>query len=192
MYTLIPPCYNTVLSVYVTSSSPDTACPCVHCAVIPSVKSSGLGPERSGGIPMPPEVLRPLAFRVPASDHLSNNPSHMWSSRKRVVFPFVKSSCWTTVSFRGSVRKEADVKVAVLFMCTLSISVGATGPSSDSELNNETRLRPSTASHLFRAAVCTFRCTSPVAFMMDNSVTCCLWPICLYTNLTFDLRHLIT
>ncbi|GAA6096253.1 uncharacterized [Tachysurus ichikawai] len=38
--------------------------------------------------------------------------------------------------------------------------VGAPRPSRDSGLDNETQLRLSEASHLFRAAVCTFRCTS--------------------------------
>lgn len=34
-------------------------------------------PEMPGGAPKPPEVPRPLTLRVPASDHLSDNSSHM-------------------------------------------------------------------------------------------------------------------
>lgn len=177
---------NTLMNIPVNVLLPDAACPRVHRVLILYVDLSGLGHEMSGGVPKPPDVPRPPSRRIPASDHPSNNPSHMWSSGKTdAVSPFVKSSCWTAVSFMGSVRKEVGIKVTVLFMRIVSINVGAAGPSRDSELNNETRLRPSTASHLLRAAVCTFRCTSQVELMMGGGVTCYLGQIRSYTKLTF-------
>lgn len=69
----------------------------------------------------------------------------------RCCFSICEIECWTAVSFTSSVRKEVDIKVTVLFMCIASISVEVVGPSRDSKMNNEARLRPSSASHLLRA-----------------------------------------
>lgn len=138
----------------------------------------------SGGVPKPPRRSWTL-----------DAPGTCLRSSERQFQPYVKQQenrcCFSICEIKlldfsqlySSVRKEADIKVTVLFMCIASISVGSSRPSRDSGLDNETRLRPS---HLFRAAVCTFRCTSPVHFMMDNSISRRLWQICLYSNLTYS------
>lgn len=148
------------------------------CALIFYAGSSGLGvcgPSGRGSQQCPLSLGAPT-LGLPASAHLSNNQSHMWSCRKTdAVFPFVKSSCWTTVSFMGSVRKDGILKWQCC-LCTAPLLVWARqhreagGPSHASKSSNETGLRPSTASHLFWAAVYTCHYTSIDKLVTDNNL----------------------
>lgn len=169
---------NSVLNLYVKSLQVLTSCPySLHEFIWTWTRAVRRRPKA-------PWCSETADAPVPASDHPSNKPSHMWSSGKTdAVFPFVKSSCWTAVSFTGSIRKEVDIKVTVLFMCIAWISVEAAMPSYDSDMNNETWSCPSLASHL--PPSCTFLCTSPLDFMLNMSVFCCLWEIHLNIKLTF-------